>query len=198
MSVTNTGMGGGQGAVGGQADSMLEIYLRVIDGRSNDELLDEINLGTGNYTSGEFWLQVDSFRMAIYASAVMVRPIMARATHEAKRALVDAIYERPDARELADVWYPDPAANTTREEYFQENADDVWSNLGDDPEERIKQQAQLIESLTGLESDWTPPHWRMIKMRHNASQSKDAQALDNVFGRVREVLGDQVDMEDAV
>ncbi len=181
------------------ADSMLEVYLRVLEGETNDPFLDEINLGSGYYDAKEYWLQVESFRQGLFAEAGMVRVVMERARLETKQAIVDAIFNRPNSEDLKGIDYPDPdEVELSQEEYFEEYAQQIWEGLGWEEEGWSKHQHQaiLVARSTGISQDWVPPHWRMLKMRHKASQSKDARAVDNLFGRVREVVGNQIDSED--
>lgn len=180
------------------ADSMLEVYLRVLEGKTNDPFLDDINLGTGFYDSKEYWLQVDSFRHGLFAEASMMPIIMDRARFETKHAIVDAIFESPNSARLAGIDYPPPGESQSKEAYYAEYADAIWDNLGDESRGWSKwhHQAILISDVTGISQDWVPPHWRMLKMRHEASQSKEARALDDLFGRVREIKGQQIDSED--
>ena len=174
---------------------MLELYMSAIDGKTGDPFLDEINLGTGNYTNREYWLQVDEFRNGLYAESAMSRKILERAVRETKEAMVDAIFDRPDAAELRNVDFPD-TEGFTRAEYLDQHMDRVWNGLGHGEYTKHEHQAWLLDQYTGINRDWSPPHWRMLKMRHEASQSKDAHALDNLFDRVREFVGSENGPED--
>jgi hypothetical protein len=169
--------------------SMLEVMMAMLDGDTGDEFLDEINLGTGNYSKSEYWLQVEEFRSGLYAESSMVRALLERAVRETKEGMVDAIYERPDSEELRRVDFPPPREGQTREEYMDEHMDAIWNGLGGEDYSRREHQAYLVEQYAGIQRSWNPPLWRMVKMRHEASQSKDARALDNLFERVREFRG---------
>ena len=174
---------------------MLEIYLRVLEGETNDPFLDQINLGTGFYSNKEYWMQVESFRQGLFAESAMVGVLMERAREETKRELVRLIFECPEHQELRPINYPDPA-EYSQEEYYQEFAEQIWESLGTEQYSTYQHRAILISRLANIGEDWTPPHWRMLKMRHEASQSKDARALDDLFGRVREIIGEPMNSED--
>jgi len=164
--------------------SMLEVYMHAIAGRTNDDFLDRINMGVGNYSYAEYWQQVRAFRRGLFADAGMTRKLMAKARRQAKKAVVDAIYaENGDRAILARIGDTPDTDGLSKREYFEEHADDIWQSLGDEEYSQAEHQAWLVNQVTGLSMDWTPPHWRMLKMRHEASRSKDARLIDNLFGR---------------
>jgi hypothetical protein len=166
---------------------MLEIYMHAVSNSTADDFLDAINLGIGNYDDAEYWQQVESFRNGLYADSAMTRTIIERAKLQTQRRIVDAIYdEGRNARILRHIDHPDPE-DMTKEQYFDEHMEDVWEDLGVDTAEvsytTHEHQAWLVHVCTGLDMNWTPPHWRMLKARHEASRSKDARLIDNLFGR---------------
>jgi hypothetical protein len=165
---------------------MLEIYMHAVGNNTGDDFLDTINLGVGNYDEPEYWQQIDTFKTGMYADAAMTRKVVRRAILETKMRIVDAIYGDGDAKllERGDVAHPRPDG-LGKGEYLEEHMDDVWDGLGI-PEEGYsteEHQAWMVNRATSLGMDWTPPHWRMLKARHEASRSKDARLIDNVFGR---------------
>jgi hypothetical protein len=169
--------------------SMLEIYMHALRNSTADEFLDSVNLGVGNYDDGEYWQQIEAFRNGLYADTAMTRTIVERAKTETQKRMVDAIFGdgARDARILKHVDYPEPERGMTKQQYMDEHMEDVWEDLGVDADEMqystTEHQAWLVHVCTGLDLDWTPPHWRMLKARHEASRSKDARLLDNLFGR---------------
>lgn len=184
MSAAGPGPGGPERAPG----SMLEVYMHAIASRANDDFLDQINLGIGNYTNDEYWQQVKAFRKGLFADSSITRRLVERAVLETKMEMVDAIYdERDSARILQGVDYPEPKRDRPRHAYLEDEMDEVWRNLGYRTDEEQytteEHQAWLIHEVTGLDYNWVPPQWRMLKMRHEASRSKDAHLLDDLFGR---------------
>jgi len=177
--------------------SMLEIYMHALSNSTSDDFLDSINLGVGNYTEGEFWQQIEAFRNGLYADSAMTGKIMDRAVLQTQRRVVDEIFEGGSSRILRNIDYPEPG-DMSKEEYMEKHMDDLWRNLGIDTDETQyttqQHQAWLVHICTGLEMEWTPPHWRMLKARHEASRSKDARLIDNLFGRPPEP--DMQPMED--
>jgi hypothetical protein len=170
-------------------NSMLEVYMAALAGETGDVFLDEINLGTGNYTDAEYWQQVQAFRNGIYAESAVSRHVLEKAVRETKEAIVEAIFETPDAQILDSVSYPAPEEGQTQADYFDEYAEEIWAGLGTADMPPSRHKAVLVNEVTSIGMNWEPPHMRMLKMRHEASQSKGARALDNLFDRVKEFKG---------
>lgn len=187
--------------------SMLEVYMHALASRTHDDFLDQVNLGIGNYSESEYWQQIQAFRDGMFADSSMTRKLLERARYETKIALVEAIFDNPESEVLRGVDAPhkkdgnDKYPKTRREEppdgdselvdrheYFDEYADEMWDSLGYTTQDgerykREEHQANLINTVTGIGMNWVPPHWRMLKARHEASRSKDAHLIDNLFGR---------------
>lgn len=169
--------------------NMIALYMEAIDGDTNDPFLDQVNMGVGKYNDAEYWQQVSSFRKGMYAESAMGRKVVERAKKEAKRALVNAIFENDEASILSGVSYPPPEPDQTREEYLEEHIDMIWDGLGTKEISPSEHKSVIIQEATDLPADWVPPQMRMIKMRHKTSQSKNSQLLDNIFERVTEYMG---------
>lgn len=185
--------------------SMLEVYMHAIQSPVGDDFLDKSNLGLGNYGHREYWQQIQSFRNGLYADAGMSRRLIERAIYETKREMAKAAFRRPDQ---VDFTHRDPEQfvekyiddndldedydelrcdEVVEEAYVEEYMDEFWNNLGDEETPVWKEQARMVEQYAGFDKNWVPPHWRMLKMRHEASRSKGARLIDNLFERVREV-----------
>lgn len=178
----NQGPGGPERTPG----SMLEIYMHAVGNRTGDEFLDSINMGVGNYDDAEYWQQIEAFRNGMFADAAMTRKVIERAVLETKMRIVDEIFGDEDSMLLdkGEVDHPKPVG-MSKEEYLEQCMDDVWDGLGIPEQDYSTEQHQawMVNRATGLPMDWTPPHWRMLKARHEASRSKGARLMDNVFGR---------------
>lgn len=165
--------------------SMLEVYMFAISSPTGDDFLDKSNLGLGNYNKREYWQQITDFQSGLYANAAMTRRLVERGIHEAKVGLAKDAYHKQSIESA-------PAAGEMSEqEYVDEYADVIWESLGNDQEEKIQQQIQYMEKYANMGRNWVPPHWRILKMRHEASRSKGARLIDNLFERVREVKNPQ-------
>jgi hypothetical protein len=168
--------------------SMLEVYMEILDGGTGDRFLDEVNMGTGNYTNAEYYKQVETYRKGMYAESAMAKEVMERAKSETKEELVRLIFENPDSDLLNQVDYP-AIGDTDRGEYYSEHADDIWASLGTENMAPSAHKAWLVSEVTGLDENWTPPQWKMLKFRHEASASKGARLIDNFTDRVKEFIG---------
>jgi hypothetical protein len=178
--------------------SMLEVYMHALASRTADDFLDQVNLGIGNYSEAEYWQQVEAFRKGLYADSAMTQKLIEKGKREALREVVDAVFEERDRAILDNIRnLPEPDDGQTRRGYYEEHADDIWRNLGDHEEyTAAEHKAWLVHETTGISRDWTPPHWRMLKMRHEASRSKNARLIDNLFGRPPEPSGGDMQMVD--
>ena len=167
---------------------MLEVYMEALAGKTGDPFLEQINMGTGNYNNAEYWQQVQAFRNGMFAESAVSRKILERAQRETKEAIVDAIFDTPESKHLDQVSYPDPG-DKDRDEYYNEYADQIWEKLGTESMPPSQHKAILVSEVTNIGLDWTPPHHRMLKFKHEASQSKGARIIDNLFDRVKEFHG---------
>jgi hypothetical protein len=176
--------------------SMLELYMHAMENGTTDDFLDAVNLGIGNYTDAEYWQQMEAFKNGMFADSSMTQKVVERAKLETQRRIVDAVVEgRDGARVLRQIDYEEPPDYgpggpdvSDRREYFDKHIRNIWEGLGyvtEDGEQISKQahQAWLIKTVTGLDENWVPPHWRMLMARHEGSRSKEARLIDNIFGR---------------
>lgn len=188
----------------------LDLYQDVVDSTAVDPFLDEQNLGLGNYTSNEMWQQVESYKNGLYAAAGFRRLLTDRAKSETETQLaIDgwevAIngqkYRWPGWDDLSDderreIWYgegdKDALAHSDderfdRRRWIDRRGDRVLTELYElrDEETATYPAIEALKTLSGWEEQWEPAHNRMMMMRHEASRSRSAQLLDNVFGRVK-------------
>jgi len=176
------------GGGGGGPQTELDMVGGVVDPDLNDELLDEVNLGTGNLTTDDYWKQNELFHDGLFAEATLSNNIVERAFHQTKREIGSKGYVRVDDEgTIIKRWEP----VDEREDHDRPLAwgEEIWMEL------TAAEQAQAIDEVTGLAADWTPPHWRILKARHELSKSKGARLLDNIFNRVSEVFGANASQE---
>lgn len=170
--------------------SELDIYERIVDPDVQDDFLDQINLGTGHYTNREMYQQIQSFYDGMFSEAAFSRLIVDRAIDETKRELALKGWTRTDEEgapvKTWDGWYSldeEERDKKSRLAYIEERGDKIWSQLAE------KEHLAALEVVSGISSGWTPPHWRIVKMRNEASKSRGARLMDNVFGRVKKLVG---------
>lgn len=170
-----------------KANSSLDLYSKVVDPTTDDDLLDSVNLGTGNYANREMWQQIQSFRDGLFADAAFSRLLLTRGVYETKLELSRHGWQYWDEdgnkKELTgklDEEFDDPEE---RSEYRRDRGKEIWEQLP------VRERKEALLKFSGISDDWTPPFWRMLKARHETSRSRGARLLDNVFGRVQEVIG---------
>lgn len=180
----------------------LDLYQQTVDPTEVDQLLNELNLGLGNYSDRESWQQIQSFRNHLYAESAFAGTLLDLAVYETLWELGQEAHERADADNLDDL------DADTRRQAILELGRQRWESLGEgavteaewremnaDQREVLTQREQLdaLEDHSGVSEHWTPPHGRMIAVRHEASRGRDARLMDNVYGRVRKILGAEPD-----
>jgi hypothetical protein len=167
----------------------IDIYNLAIASTIDSELIDDVLLGLGNYSSREYWQQVDSFRKGVFSTAAFTRRIRERAIEETKVELaLNGVSEEWEVDQTirafeADGWHDldeETQAEHDRRRWIDEKKEEFWEQLP----EAI--QFQLVAEIAGLDKDWKAPHIRMMMMRHEASRSKEARLMDNLFGRIKE------------
>ncbi len=178
-----------------RASSQIDIYSDAISSTVDDELLENINLGLGNYSDAEYWQQVDSFKQGMFADTAFGRRLENRAIEETKTemALEGWSYydEHEDEVVTEDGWEDlsdEEKAEKDRRRYLEQRKEEIWGQLND------RERFDALVEVTGFSEEWTPPQWRLMMMRHEASRSKDGRLIDNIFGRVKEVKGSTSDL----
>jgi hypothetical protein len=171
----------------GGAGSMQDLYDTAVDSEVSDEFLDSNHFGLGNYTDSEMWQQIQSNRRGIYAEAGLQRLVFKRAVYETKLGIAREGWQYRDEDgnlvfETARADLDEKPDDETRGQYLLRRGSAKWGQLDS------HQQVAAIEHFSGISSDWTSPFRRMMLMRHEASRSRGARLLDNLFGRVRKMI----------
>jgi len=179
----------------GGPNSQLDIYQEVIDSTDEEPFLSRTNFGLGNYTEREMWMQTEAHHRGMYATAAFKQRLEQRARRETIRKLgergwtytvqTDNGKQDQHIRGWNDL--PEEERNSPdephRRTFIKHQGRQIWDRLP----EREKRKA--LEAYAGLDGEWTAPHYRQMVMRHEASRSRGARLLDNLFDRVREVKG---------
>jgi len=189
----------------------LDLQQEVIESTSIDPLLDQENLGTGNYRSNEMWQQVESYRNGLYATAAFRNTIEQRSKQETKNRLAIDGWEWSDGDGGVYRWEgweqlsPDERREKWRKElanqdgerfdrrrWIRRRGEQVLNELYElrSPEKGFYPALEALGELSGWSNNWNPAHNRMLMTRHEVSRSRGAQLLDNVFGRVKEQVQD--------
>lgn len=168
-------------------NSELDIYQDAIDSTVDDEgLLGRTKLGLGYYDDKEYWQQVDSYRAGMFGHDAFASRILDRAIEETKTELAVSGVTIPRNGERVHLKGWDDLDDDKREEwdrrrFVEQRRENIWESMSEDA-----QEAAIIE-VTGITSDWTPPQWEMMQMRHESSRSRGARLIDNLFGRIDEI-----------
>lgn len=203
----------GSGRPDRRPEDELDLQKEVLDSSSIDPLLEEENLGTGNYHDAEMWQQVESYRNGLYATAAFQRILSERAKEETKTKLAlygwelsdpetGRVYQwegwedmTPDRRRQ--IWSDEDELNQDPDDYdrrrwIRRRGESVLSSIYElrDKDRHFYPAVEALQELSGWEGDWSPAHYRMLMTRHEVSRSRGARLLDNFFGRVKEQIQD--------
>lgn len=170
--------------------SELDIYQDAVDSTVDDEgLLSRTKLGLGYYSDREYWQQVDSYRAGMFGHDAFADRMITRAVEETKTELaVSGIGFKSGGKEYQfqgwDDLSDDQKEKQDRRRWIEAQREEIWENLP----EGIQETA--VVEVTGISSEWTPPQWKMMMMRHESSRSRGARLIDNLFGRIEEIRAD--------
>lgn len=179
----------------GGAKTQLEVIQEAIGSTDEEPFLSRTNFGLGNYTEREMWHQTEAHHRGMYATAAFKRRLEDRAMRETVLKLGEHGWtytvqtENGPKDQHVKGWndLPEEKRNSVdephRRSYIKTQGRKIWDAL---PE---REQRKAVESFTGVSGEWTAPHYRQMVMRHEASRSRGARLLDNLFDRVREVKG---------
>jgi hypothetical protein len=148
---------------------------RASESTATDDYLSDVNLGLGNYEDKAYWQQVDSYLKGIYGDAAFRQRLIERAVAETQWELGEQCYDELPSDAKADI--------VSRRTWIENRGRAAFEAL------EVEEQLSRLEDCSGLTEAWTPPHWRMMEMRHEASRSRGARLIDNIFGRVTEIEG---------
>lgn len=186
------------------SDTPLDVIDRVVRPTQRDSLLNETNLGLGNYEKGMYWQQVEDFKNHLYGEAAFGGgKNMARAVDDVKYRLAADRWaemseaEREAAREdMTDEGEP-PAS---KRQWFDETGEDLFEDKVEPdadefggaltPEERnlLRLQAtlELVDERVNVDGELQTAMARMLVMKHEGSRGIDAHLMDSVTGRAKE------------
>lgn len=174
---------------GGMADkhgrdapaSTLELYDGIVNPSATDRVVEK--LGTGYYSEDEQWQQVQSYQQGMYGDAAFGRNLW-------ERSVLDAIFElgqngwrfwddhRDEYKKFDGADVDELGPRESPREAIYDRGQQIWERL----EDHDLQRAAVLREYASLDEEWTPPHWRMMEARHEASKSRDARTQDNAFG----------------
>lgn len=172
----------------------LDVANQFVEPTSYDELLQEVNLGTGYYEDEDLRLQMRSYRKGLIADIAFDGLLWDRAVYETKIKLADEGFswynetrEEPQHwkpyEEVADEW---EGGRTTA---LRERGEEIWDEMAQPDKALSDQQAAALSEKSSLQS-FKPVFWRLLAAYHESSKSKGGRTQDNFFGRVKKRLVD--------
>jgi len=180
----------------------LDISAKVLEGPDSNSLLQETNLGLGNYDDDYLWQQIRSFRKGLFASIAFSGYLWRTARHETimKLGRDGFRYFSEDRGQMlqfepAEAHFDNYDARLERQsswEIERKRGKEIWDQLGNWDEPLSDKQLAAVIKLTDYDGDWLPVYWQMVSGRHEASRSKDAELIRDVLTSINEVRGKDV------
>lgn len=174
----------------------LQLKNAIVDSATGIPLVEHVNLGQGNYSETAYWQQVRSYRRGLFLHTAFSEILSKRAIYETKvklgkegyNAHYDDVTEDVDMFDPADVEALEPGES--RRDKILERGEEIWRRLGDPELPLTNKQAAAIEKKAGVETDWLPISWQMVIGRHEASRSRDAELIRDVFTNINQLRTD--------
>jgi len=190
---TTNGSTGGQPT---QPRDELDVAAEFVASSGYEELLQDLNIGTGNYSDEDLAMQMRSFRKGMVAAVAFDGRLFDRAVYETKIKLADEGYQYRDedgaVLEIDGIEAVDEEAiaeNGGRGPTLRERGERIWSRLAEPGQPLSDAQAAALSQKVGIER-FKPVFWRLMAVYHEGSKSRNARTQDNFFGRVKKHLVD--------
>lgn len=185
----------------GGARNELQLKDRIVSGADGVPVLDHVNLGQGNYSEDDYWQQIRSYRRGLYLHTAFQRTIFKRAVHETIVALGRegynahydevaedvAMHEPADPTPLDELDVDEMTAADGRRQQVFDRGKEIWDKLGEPNVNLSKKQAAALLEKTDVKTSWLPISWEMVLGRHEASRSRDAELIRDVFTNVSDL-----------
>jgi len=174
----------------------LDVAAEFVASSGYEELLQDLNIGTGNYSDEDLAMQMRSFRKGMVAAVAFDGRLFDRAVYETKIKLADEGYQyRDEDGEVLEIDGIEAVDEATVEENggrgptLRKRGERMWARLAEPGEALSKAQAAALSQKVGIER-FKPVFWRLMAVYHEGSKSRNARTQDNFFGRVKKHLVD--------
>lgn len=202
---------GGQQPKQRQITDHLDALEDILQSSQNNPLLQQTNLGQGNYDEDYLWQQIQSYRDGLFAHKAFSSLVEDRHLRTTKLQLgrsgvrfYDTNAEKPVNIEPFDQNNPEGdkylrRLNLERDvEYYstwtliQKRGEYIWREELGDPEAvgLTEMQAAALVEISGDDGEWLPIYWEMVAGRHEASRSLDSTLIKFVLGDYQERRAD--------
>lgn len=173
----------------------LDMYGDILRQSDANPLLENTNLGQGNYDTDYLWQQVRSYRKGLFAYIAFAGVLSKRAVHETKIKLAregfshwndekgrvdqfDALDES-DRKDNESIWTAE-----------RRRGEEIWQSLSDDRTPLSEKQAAALLEKTDVSDEFMPIFWEMAAGRHEVSRSKDAELLRDMLTGIKHLRSD--------
>lgn len=198
----------GDGSTIDQPRDSLDMTAKVLEGPKANALLEETNLGLGNYDEDYLWQQIRSFRKGLFASIAFSGYLWRTARRQTLMALGRDGFEFFDEErgqrirfKPAAGQYDDYESQLETQSSWQIDLNrgrEIWEQLGNWREPLSEKQLAAVLKKTDYDGDWLPIYWQMVSGRHEASRSKDAELIRDVLTSINEVRGQETASSDGL
>lgn len=182
----------------------LDVTYSIIRPNEYDELLEQINFGTGYYEDAELNMQMRNARRGLFTTIAFSNTLRDHAERETKTKLADEGFRWYDEqKEEVQIWKPIDDADIDdelqvrgRTAILLERGDEIWEELGRPQYSLSVEQAAALEAKANM-SNFKPIFNHLAAIYHEQTKSKGARLIDNYFGRVKRQVLKGDDDEDA-
>jgi len=173
----------------------LDMYSEILRPSGSNPLLEDTNLGQGNYDESYLWQQIRSYRKGLYAYTAFSGVLTKRAIYETKIKLArEGFTHYNESTEDVEQWDSLQEEDIDDDESYwtaeRERGEEIWNSLSDDRTPLSEKQAAAVFRLTNISEEFMPIFWSMVSGRHEVSRSKDAELLRDMLTGIKHLRSD--------
>ena len=187
----------------------LDVAFSIIRSSEYDELLEQINFGTGYYSDKDLQMQMRNVRKGLVTNIAFSRTLRKHAERETKTKLADegfAYYN--ESKDETQIWKPlDDLKDLPKSQYgagaggrttaLLARGEEIWDEMSRPEYSLSIEQAAALDAKASM-SNFKPIFNHLAALYHEQTKSKGARTQDNFFGRVkRNILEGDTDSKQA-
>lgn len=169
----------------------LDVAYSIVSSSEYNELLDQINFGTGYYEDAELKMQMRNVRKGLVADIAFSRTLREHAEQETKVKLADEGFRYyNDDLEKTKVWQAihdmdaEDVDEGGRTSALLTRGAEIWEDLARPGYSLSIEQAAALDAKASMAS-FKPIFNHLAAIYHEQTKSKGARTQDNYFGRVK-------------
>ena len=183
----------------------LDVAFSIIRSSEYDELLEQINFGTGYYSDKDLQMQMRNVRKGLVTNIAFSKTLRKHAERETKTKLADEGFSYyNESLEEPRIWKSYDEMNDPPESQYGDGAggrtsallargEEIWEDMARPEYSLSIEQAAALDAKASM-SNFKPIFNHLAALYHEQTKSKGARTQDNFFGRVKErVLEGDVD-----